>query len=152
MEYLHILLNLLATQVHEHLGLSFENTSELNKIIDKSLPGHPCFEQHELIIGDEVCEVYFWDVIKCTKALFGDPFFAPYLVFVPEKHYTDETKAKHMYHDMHTGRWWWLMQVRDLKPHSSNQLLSLCQFRKNLRKINQEPQSSLLLSLPIKPS
>ncbi|KAF8812010.1 hypothetical protein BYT27DRAFT_7221289 [Phlegmacium glaucopus] len=88
--------------VHECLGLSFKNTSELNKIIDKSLPG--------LVIGDEVCEVYFRDVIQCIKALFGDPLFVPYLVFAPEKHYTDETKAKHMYHDMHTGRWWWSTQ------------------------------------------
>jgi len=86
--------------------------SELNKIIDKSLPGCPHFERHELVIGDEVYEVYFQDIVECIKALFGDPSFAPYLVFALEKHYTNETKAKHMYHDMHTSRWWWSTQVR----------------------------------------
>ncbi|KAF8814197.1 hypothetical protein BYT27DRAFT_7082726 [Phlegmacium glaucopus] len=96
--------------VHERLGLCFKNTSELNKIIDTSLPGRPRFERHEVVIGDEVCEVYFRDVVECIKALFGDPSFAPYLVFAPEKHYTDETKTTRMYHDMHTGRWWWSTQ------------------------------------------
>ena len=60
-------------KVHEWLGLSFKNTTELNKIIDETLPGRPCFKWHELIIGNEVCEVYFWDVIECIKALFNDP-------------------------------------------------------------------------------
>ena len=107
-------------QVHERLGLSFKITMELNKIIDKMLPGRPHFEWHELIIGNEVCEVYFWDVIECIKALFNNPSFTPYLVFAPEKHYTDETKTKHMYHDMHTGRWWWSTQVRDFEPRSTS--------------------------------
>ena len=39
--------------------------AELNKIIDKCLPGRPRFEQHEIIVGDEVCEVYFHDIIAC---------------------------------------------------------------------------------------
>ena len=49
-------------------------------------------------------------MIACIKALFGDPAFAPFLVFAPEKHYTDETRTKRMYHDIHTGRWWWSTQ------------------------------------------
>ena len=64
------------------------------------------------MIGSEVCEVYFRDVIPCIRALFGDPKFAPYLAFVPEKHYTSEDEDICMYHDMHTGRWWWSTQVR----------------------------------------
>jgi hypothetical protein len=109
-----------AVQVHERLDLSFKNMTELNEIIDKTLPGRPHFERHELVIGNEVCEVYFRDVIECIKALFNDPSFTPYLMLVPEKHYTDETKSKRMYHDMHTGRWWWSTQVRDFEPRLSN--------------------------------
>ena len=112
----HLKLISLVVQVHEWLGLSFKNTTELNKIIDETLPGCLHFERHELVIGNEVCEVYFQDVIECIKALFNDPSFTPYLVFAPEKHYTDETKTKCMYHDMHTGRWWWSTQVRDFEP------------------------------------
>ncbi|KAF8811590.1 hypothetical protein BYT27DRAFT_7231651 [Phlegmacium glaucopus] len=96
--------------VPERLGLSFKNTAELNKIIDNHLPGRPRFERHEIIVGDEVCEVYFRDIIACIRALFGDPSFAPYLVFGPEKHYTDDRKNVRLYHDMHTGRWWWSTQ------------------------------------------
>jgi hypothetical protein len=62
-------------------------------------------------VGSEVCDVYFRDVIACVKALFGDPNFTPYLMFAPEKQYTDDTKEVRMYHDMHTGRWWWSTQV-----------------------------------------
>jgi hypothetical protein len=64
------------------------------------------------MVANEVCEVYFRDVIACVKALYGDPDFAQYLVFLPEKHYVDEGKAQRMYHDMHTGKWWWSTQVR----------------------------------------
>jgi hypothetical protein len=64
------------------------------------------------MVANEVCEVYFRDVIACIKALYGNPDFAPYLVFLPEKHYVDEEKTQRMYHDMHTGKWWWSTQVR----------------------------------------
>ncbi|KAF9001299.1 hypothetical protein BDQ17DRAFT_1426594 [Cyathus striatus] len=77
--------------VVENLGLSFKNTNELNKLIDECLPDCPPF-------------------VRC-EALFRNPEFAPYLVFAPEKHYTDETKTVQSYHDMHTGKWWWALQT-----------------------------------------
>jgi len=64
------------------------------------------------MVGGEVCEVFFRDVVACVRALFGDPDFASHLAFAPEKHYTDETRSTRMYHDMQTGRWWWSTQVR----------------------------------------
>ncbi|KIJ91569.1 hypothetical protein K443DRAFT_14285 [Laccaria amethystina LaAM-08-1] len=33
------------------LGLSFKNSGELNKLIDKSLPGRPAFKRHEVMVG-----------------------------------------------------------------------------------------------------
>ena len=63
------------------------------------------------MVGSEVCEVYYRDVMECIKSLFGDPAFTPYLHFAPEKHYTDDTEDTRMYHDMHTGKWWWSTQV-----------------------------------------
>ncbi|KAF8999529.1 hypothetical protein BDQ17DRAFT_1391519 [Cyathus striatus] len=83
----------------------------LNKLIDECLPGHPPFVRCEVMVGGEVCEVYFRDILACVKALFRNPEFAPYLVFAPEKHYTDETKTVQSYHDMHTGKWWWALQT-----------------------------------------
>ncbi|KAG6808411.1 hypothetical protein H0H92_004236 [Tricholoma furcatifolium] len=96
--------------VSEKLGLSFNSARELNKIIDISLPGRPRFERQEVLVGDEVCELFSRDVMACIQALLGDPDFAAYLVIVPERHYVDEEKTLRMYHDMHTGKWWWSTQ------------------------------------------
>ncbi|KAI0683319.1 hypothetical protein BC835DRAFT_1536434 [Cytidiella melzeri] len=96
--------------VPESLGLSFRTSDELNEKIDKRLPGRPRFVCHEVLTGNEVCEVFYRDVIACVRAIFGNPDFTPYLVFAPEKHYTDPEKTRRMYHDMHTGRWWWATQ------------------------------------------
>ena len=67
--------------------------------------------REELLAGGEVFDVYYRDIVACIRALFSDPDFAAVLVFAPEKHYTDETKTSRMYHDMHTGKWWWSTQV-----------------------------------------
>ncbi|KAF8056055.1 hypothetical protein FPV67DRAFT_1566591 [Lyophyllum atratum] len=96
--------------VAEKLGLSFKSAKGLNQVIDHMLPGRPHFQRHEVLIGDEVCEVFFRDIIACIRALLGDPDFAVYLIFVPEKHYTDGAQTVRMYHDMHTGKWWWSTQ------------------------------------------
>ena len=95
----------------ERLRLSFKTIQELNWIIDDELPGRPPFQHREVLVDDEVCEVYYWDIVACVRALFGDPDFAPVLVFRPEKHYIDDTREERMYYDMHTGRWWWCTQV-----------------------------------------
>ncbi|KAI0685846.1 hypothetical protein BC835DRAFT_1454729 [Cytidiella melzeri] len=97
-------------EVPDLLGLSFCTTDELNDIVDKRLPGRPRFARHKVLIGDEVCKIFYRDIIECIRSLFGDPDFGAYLVFVPEKHYTDAGKTKRMFHDGQTGRWWWAMQ------------------------------------------
>lgn len=99
-------------QVVERLGLSFKNASELNKMIDTHLPGRPAFEKHPIEIGGEIFDVYFRDVEECLKALFSDPRFAPFLKYAPERHFTDESCTIRVYHNMHTGEWWWSTQVR----------------------------------------
>jgi len=83
----------------------------LNKIIDYELPGHLEFKRDQIVIADEVFDVYYHDIIKCIKVLFGDPNFADFLVFMPERHYADEDKSIRLYHEMHTGEWWWNCQV-----------------------------------------
>jgi hypothetical protein len=82
-------------------------------MIDVLLPGRPHFQRHEVLVKSEVCEVFYRDVLACIRALVGDPEFASMLVYLPEKQYTDKKKDMRMYHDMHTGRWWWSTQVRD---------------------------------------
>ncbi|KAG2108065.1 uncharacterized protein F5147DRAFT_761177 [Suillus discolor] len=97
--------------VHDRLGLSYKSSRELNNIIDKKLPtGRPQFRRQEVVVAGEAFDVYFRDVLECVKALYEDPEFAPYLVFVPERHYADKDKTMRLYHDMHTGKWWWRTQ------------------------------------------
>ena len=80
-------------------------------MIDTHLPGRPLFQRKEILVGDEVCKLYFRDIIQCIHALFGDQDFAPYLKFAPERHYTDKDKDERVYHDIYTGAWWWFTQV-----------------------------------------
>ncbi|KAJ3555685.1 hypothetical protein NM688_g2437 [Phlebia brevispora] len=93
--------------VRESLKLSYKTAKELNKVIDKSLPGRPKFHHHKIKVGRMSFDVFYRNVLECTESLYGDPEFAPYLVFVPEKHYKDNDQTVRLYHDMHTGKWWW---------------------------------------------
>ncbi|KAJ6573665.1 hypothetical protein B0H10DRAFT_2236943 [Mycena sp. CBHHK59/15] len=98
------------TGITELLGLSYKNTRELNNIIDKKLPGRPKFRRKEIIVAGEAYDVYFRDILECIKALYGDPEFAAHLKFAPERHYADKDETIRLYHDMHTGKWWWATQ------------------------------------------
>ncbi|KAG2047079.1 hypothetical protein BDR06DRAFT_985328 [Suillus hirtellus] len=105
--------------VHDHLRLSYKSSCELNNIIDKKLPtGRLKFCCQEVVVAREAFDVYFQDVVECVKALYEDPEFAPYLVFVPERHYANKDKTMQLYHDMHTGKWWWHTQkeIKKEKP------------------------------------
>jgi hypothetical protein len=100
-------------QVVERLGLSSKNSRELNKRIDEELPGRPQFHRHNIEVGGEIFEVYFRDIEACIRALFADPCLSLHLKHAPEKQFADEEKTIRIYHDMHTGEWWWSTQVRD---------------------------------------
>jgi Plavaka transposase len=69
-----------------------------------------------MTIGDETVELYRRDVVECIKALYGDPEFAPHLIFKPERQYVDDEREVRMYGDMHTGDWWWHTQVSVVVP------------------------------------
>ena len=84
----------------------------MRQIIDKSLPNsRPTFHRATVKIQDETLDVFYRDIIQCIRALYGHAEFAKYLVFAPEKHYADESYQTRLYHDMHTGKWWWTTQV-----------------------------------------
>ena len=98
--------------VTDKLKLSYKTSQELNKIIDTCIPSiRPQFVRTQVEVGNRLYDFFFRDILECIRALFADPEFAPYLVFEPELHYSDEKKQTRLYHDMHTGRWWWDTQV-----------------------------------------
>ncbi|KAJ7021153.1 hypothetical protein C8F04DRAFT_1195762 [Mycena alexandri] len=103
--------------VCEALGLSYSTSAQLNKIIDNELPGTPAFHHSEVIVDNEVFHLYSRNIIECIRALYGDSDFAPYLFVAPERHYIDKEKTIRMYHNMHTGKWWWATQEEVEKDH-----------------------------------
>ena len=105
------MLSYLPFQVTKKLGLSYTNAKDLNNLMDQ-LPGWPPFHHKEIVIGGEACEFYYCDVNECVHALFHDPEFTPHLKFSPEQHYADADHTEHAFHDMHTGCWWWQVQVQ----------------------------------------
>lgn len=94
--------------------LSYKNPRELNRIINKLLPAtRPPFQRAEVTVEGETVDVYFRNVLACVRALYSDESFAPYLVFAPERHYTNNDRTNRLYHDVYTGKWWWTTQVSD---------------------------------------
>ncbi|KAJ7434366.1 hypothetical protein B0H11DRAFT_2258450 [Mycena galericulata] len=89
--------------------LQIDGLRDSNKIIDEKLPGRPKFTRSEVVVNGEVFHLYSRDILECVRALWGDTDFAPYLFVAPEKHYIDNGKIR-MYHNMHTGKWWWATQ------------------------------------------
>ncbi|KAG2345891.1 hypothetical protein BDR05DRAFT_1012129 [Suillus weaverae] len=98
--------------VSERLGLSYKNSRELNMLIDKELPTRPKFRREQIVVAGEAFDIFYRDVIECIKALYGDPDFADFLVFSPERHYTDDDETVRLFSDMHTGKWWWNTQKK----------------------------------------
>ena len=99
-------------KVVEKLGLSYKNARELNKIIDPELPSRPRFYRHNIKIGNETVIMYSRNLMQCIETLYGNPEFATHLIHKPERHYCRSgNERKRVFHDMHTGSWWWEMQV-----------------------------------------
>ncbi|KAK1230796.1 hypothetical protein PQX77_006110 [Marasmius sp. AFHP31] len=103
--------------VVDALGLSFKTTQELNNIIDKQLPGRPTFKREEVVVAGEAFEFFHRDILECIKALWGDPDLTSHLIICPERHYTDGSCSTRLYHNMHTGNWWWATQEEVEKTH-----------------------------------
>ena len=99
-------------QIVEKLGLSYKNTNELHSIIDEKIPNRrPTFRHLEAEVMGEKFDLFARDIMECVTALWGDPEHAQYLCITPERHYADADKTVRLYFDMHTGKWWWGMQV-----------------------------------------
>jgi len=111
-----LLITDLSLKIVDKLGLSYRTMKQLNDIVDKKLPGRPPFRCKELIIGDERLEFYCCDTMECIQSLYSDPEFAQDLIFAPERHYTSTERVHRIYNEMHTGDWWWSVQVCNQCP------------------------------------
>ncbi|KAG1897487.1 uncharacterized protein F5891DRAFT_1129926 [Suillus fuscotomentosus] len=68
------------------------------------------FKREQIIVAGEAFDIFYRDIVECIRSLYSDPDFADFLIFKPERHYTDEDKTIRLFHDMHTGQWWWNTQ------------------------------------------
>ncbi|KAL1938702.1 hypothetical protein VTO73DRAFT_11305 [Trametes versicolor] len=90
------------------LGVTFKNSAELNAIIDDKLPRRrPAFTHHFVTVMGEKFDLFARNIMECIRALYGDPEHVRYLCFAPERHYADADAKVRLYHDLHTGQWWW---------------------------------------------
>jgi hypothetical protein len=104
--------NLISSQVHEALNLSYRSSAELNKMIDVELPKQrPSFTRTEVVVAGEAFDLFKRPLLECIRSLYGAPQHAQYLCVAPERHYSDPDKTNRLYHDMYTGKWWWSTQV-----------------------------------------
>ena len=99
-------------KVIDDLGLSYSTPKQLNDIINNMLPGCPPFKCQDLVIAGDTLPFYFHDILQCIRTLYGNPEFTCDLAFVPECHYTNHERTCRVYNEMHTGDWWWAVQVR----------------------------------------
>lgn len=49
--------------------------------------------------------------MECITEIYGRHDLVPHLKFTPERHYADADQTIRIYGEMHTGRWWWELQV-----------------------------------------
>ena len=63
-------------------------------------------------MGGENLEFHHRDIILCVRSLFGNPEFTQDLIVAPERHYTNAERSCRIYDELHTGDWWWSVQVR----------------------------------------
>lgn len=67
-------------------------------------------------MNPEELELWRRDPVECVKELISNPAFINDIQYVPEKHYTDNTRTNREYSEMWTADWWWDIQVRPCKP------------------------------------
>ena len=112
-------------KVVEALGLSYRTADKLNAFIDKKLPDYPSFKSSVIRIGGEDFQLHHRDILHCIRVIYGNPQFARNLVFTPEQHYLDSEQTRRVYSEMHTGDWWWSVQVRKVYFCFVNMLRSI---------------------------
>ncbi|KAI0056075.1 hypothetical protein BV25DRAFT_1814750 [Artomyces pyxidatus] len=112
-------------EMARRIDVPYKNSTELNMIIDKKLPSRPIFKTSSVTVAGETFEFHYRDPLECVKTLYSDPAFAPYMAYAPERHYTDADHTVRVYNEMHTGKWWWRVQLAIEKREPGGTVLAL---------------------------
>jgi hypothetical protein len=101
-------------QVKERLGLSFENTRGLHKIVENIPDRSAKWTTKYLSFPDRPQEkhaIRFRGVTEAIQCLWGDPTLSKDMVYVPKKVFSDSSRENRVYSEMWTGSWWHVIQV-----------------------------------------
>jgi hypothetical protein len=85
----------------------------MNSKIDGLPRQCPKFSRSKVEVDGETFEFFYRDILGCIAEIYGHHELTPYLKFKPERHYTDADMTVRSYGDIHTGKWWWEVQVSE---------------------------------------
>ncbi|KAH8987547.1 hypothetical protein EDB86DRAFT_3065710 [Lactarius hatsudake] len=101
---------------------TFTSAHALRSLIE-SLPDPPRWYCEEMIIEgyeSEKITFYWCDALDVIEYIFGNPIFAPYMQYDPQRVWTDISKAERVYSEYMTGDFAW--QSQDRLPTGATQL------------------------------
>ncbi|KAH8985112.1 hypothetical protein EDB86DRAFT_3066078 [Lactarius hatsudake] len=101
---------------------TFTSAHALRSLIE-SLPDPPRWYCEEMIIEGYESEkiTFYWrDALDVIEYIFGNPIFAPYMQYDPQRVWTDISKVERVYSEYMTGDFAW--QSQDRLPTGATQL------------------------------
>ena len=66
-------------------------------------------------VPPERLELWKRDPVECVKELMGNPMFKDSLEYAPQKHFVDKEGKNHVFDEMWTGDWWWIVLESPVK-------------------------------------
>lgn len=107
----------LGAQVKERLNLSYHNVRSLHQAVDGLPERAGPWKTQTLSFPDRPQDTFtirYRDPVEAIKTLWKDPLNSGDMVFSPQKLYRDSSKDTRIYSEMHTGKWWNVVQVRPI--------------------------------------
>ena len=111
------------------LNLSFQNASQMYRMIKEKLPQGPKWQQHLVTLDDAPNNpqtLYFCNVVKCAMYLARNPAFKSHMDYEPKKVFLlDGQQYVCVFNEMSTGDMWMKLQVRSTQYQMiSDQLIA----------------------------
>jgi hypothetical protein len=94
----------------------WNNVEDLLRDVDR-LPHGPSWNIIDIEVYVEgeniprVAHLCARDIIEVIAELIGNPRFAKFMKYAPERHWTAENDGVRIYNELWTGDWWWSVQV-----------------------------------------
>ena len=91
--------------------VSFKSGHMLHKVLDTMIETAPWKRGEVDFPLQKGVEWYSRDIIACAQYLCKQPAFNSYMIWAPTR--SRDYEGSRIYSELHTGDWWWVMQVSD---------------------------------------